>query len=58
MKKEIHPKDYRLVVFKDISNDEMILTKSCTKSRETIMFSDGKKISVQREVPTNAWQAA
>ena len=23
-----------------------------------IMFSDGKKISVQREVPTNAWQAA
>ena len=43
MKKEIHPKDYRLVVFKDISNDEMILTKSCTKSRETIMFTDGKE---------------
>ena len=43
MKKEIHPKDYILVVFKDISNDEMILTKSCTKSRETIMFTDGKE---------------
>ena len=43
MKKEIHPKDYRLVVFKDNSNDEMILTKSCTKSRETIMFTDGKE---------------
>ncbi len=43
MKKEIHPKDYRLVVFKDISNDEMILTKSCTKSRETIVFTDGKE---------------
>jgi large subunit ribosomal protein L31 len=42
MKKGIHPEDYRLVVFKDISNDEMFLTKSCTKSRETIMYTDGK----------------
>lgn len=43
MKKEIHPQDYRLVVFKDISNDEMVLTKSCTKSRETIVYTDGKE---------------
>ncbi len=43
MKKEIHPKDYRMVVFKDISNDEMFLTQSCTKSRETVIFSDGKE---------------
>jgi large subunit ribosomal protein L31 len=43
MKKGIHPEDYRLVVFKDISNDEMFLTKSCTKSRETIMYTDGKE---------------
>ena len=35
MKKEIHPQDYRMVVFKDISNDEMFLTRSCTKSRDT-----------------------
>ena len=43
MKKEINHKDYRMVVFKDISNDEMFLTQSCTKSRETVIFSDGKE---------------
>ena len=43
MKKEIHPADYRFVVVKDISNDEMFLTRSCTKSRDTIVFTDGKE---------------
>lgn len=43
MKKDLHPQDYRLVVFKDISNDEMFLTKSCTKTRETILFTDGNE---------------
>jgi len=43
MKKEIHPKEYRWVVFKDISNDEMILTRSCANSRETITWEDGKE---------------
>ncbi len=28
MKKGIHPENYRLVVFKDMSNGETILTKS------------------------------
>jgi len=43
MKKDLHPADYRMVVFKDISNDEMFLTRSCAKSRETITYSDGKE---------------
>ncbi len=43
MKKEIHPKEYRMVVFKDISNDEMFLTRSCAKSRETVVYSDGNE---------------
>jgi len=43
MKKDIHPQDYRLVVFKDISNDEMFLTRSCAKTRETITYTDGKE---------------
>ncbi|MBK9254748.1 MAG: type B 50S ribosomal protein L31 [Saprospiraceae bacterium] len=43
MKKDLHPKEYRMVVFKDISNDEMLLTRSCTKSRETITYTDGKE---------------
>ena len=43
MKKDLHPQDYRMVVFKDISNDEMILTRSCAKSRETVVYTDGKE---------------
>lgn len=36
MKKGIHPTDYRLVVFKDMSNDHTFITKSTVRSRETI----------------------
>ena len=36
MKKGIHPENYRLVVFKDISNDEIFITRSTAKSKETI----------------------
>ena len=41
MKKDIHPKDYRFVVFKDISNDYTFLTKSTVKTKETIVWEDG-----------------
>ncbi len=36
MKKEIHPKNYRLVAFKDISNGHVFITRSCAPSRENI----------------------
>lgn len=36
MKKDIHPKNYRLVAFKDMSNEVCFVTKSTTASRETI----------------------
>lgn len=36
MKKGIHPKNYRIVAFKDISNGHVFLTKSTAKTRETI----------------------
>lgn len=36
MKKDIHPKNYRLVVFKDMSNDYIFITKSTANSKETI----------------------
>lgn len=36
MKKEIHPENYRVVAFKDMSNDEVFLTKSTANTRETI----------------------
>ena len=43
MKNDIHPKAYRYVVFRDISNDEAILTKSCANSKETEVWTDGKE---------------
>ena len=36
MKKDIHPEDYRLVAFKDMSNDDVFITKSTASSNETI----------------------
>lgn len=43
MKAEIHPKDYRLVVFKDMSNDHAFLGKSTVATRETIKWEDGNE---------------
>lgn len=36
MKEGIHPKNYRLVAFKDMSNDEVTITKSAVSTKETI----------------------
>ncbi len=43
MRKDIHPKEYRQVVFKDISNDHMFMTRSTVATRETIVWEDGKE---------------
>ena len=36
MKKGIHPDNYRMVAFKDMSNEDVFLTKSTAESKETI----------------------
>lgn len=36
MKKDIHPENYRIVAFKDMSNDDVFLTKSTAVTNETI----------------------
>jgi large subunit ribosomal protein L31 len=41
MKKDLHPKGYRFVVFKDMSNGVTFLSKSTAQSRETIKYEDG-----------------
>jgi large subunit ribosomal protein L31 len=43
MKKDIHPKTYRMVVFKDISTDETFLTRSTANTRDTAVWEDGKE---------------
>ena len=44
MKSNIHPDNYRLVAFKDMSNDDVFITKSTVNSKETIEV-DGSKVS-------------
>jgi large subunit ribosomal protein L31 len=36
MKKGIHPVNYRIVAFKDMSNETLFLTRSTVHTRETI----------------------
>ena len=43
MKKEIHPDDYRLVVFQDVSCDYAFLTRSTVKTSDTIKWEDGNE---------------
>ncbi len=43
MKKGIHPENYRLVVFKDMSNDYAFLSRSATDTKETIKWEDGNE---------------
>lgn len=43
MKSEIHPKNYRMVVFKDISCDYAFLTRSCVDTKDTIKWEDGNE---------------
>jgi large subunit ribosomal protein L31 len=46
MKKDLHPKNYRLVVFKDMSNGIGFLSRSTAPSKETIVWEDGKEYPV------------
>jgi large subunit ribosomal protein L31 len=43
MRKGIHPEQYRLVVFKDMSNGHTFLTRSSAASKEMIKWEDGNE---------------
>ncbi|SMP15118.1 LSU ribosomal protein L31P [Muriicola jejuensis] len=36
MKKGIHPENYRMVAFKDMSNEDVFITKSTAETKETL----------------------
>ncbi len=46
MKDGIHPENYRLVVFKDMSNEYAFLGKSTINTKETIEWEDGNEYPV------------
>jgi large subunit ribosomal protein L31 len=41
MKKGIHPQDYRLIAFRDMSNGYTFVTRSTINTRETVTLDDG-----------------
>ena len=43
MKKDTHPKNYRLVVFKDMSNGDTFLARSTVNTKDTITMDDGNE---------------
>ena len=43
MKEGIHPDNYRLVVFKDMSNEYAFLGKSTANTSETVTWEDGNE---------------
>lgn len=43
MKKNIHPTNYRFVVFEDLNDGTRILTRSTVASDETIKWEDGNE---------------
>lgn len=53
MKKDIHPESYRLVVFKDMSNDKTFLTKSTVNTKDTIEL-DGVEYPLVKVEISNA----
>lgn len=46
MKKGLHPDNYRLVIFKDMSNGHSFLSRSTAQSKETAAWEDGNEYPV------------
>ncbi len=50
MKQGIHPDSYRLVAFKDMSNEDVFITKSTVNSKETIEIDGVEYPLVKMEI--------
>ena len=50
MKKGIHPENYRLVAFKDMSNEDVFITKSTADTRETIIHEGVEYPVIKMEI--------
>ena len=50
MRTGIHPDNYRLVAFKDMSNDDVFISKSTVNTKETIEFEGAEYPLVKLEI--------
>ena len=54
MKKGIHPENYRPVVFRDMSNGDMFLTRSTAKTNDTVEFEGETYPVVKVEISSSS----
>lgn len=54
MKKDLHPDNYRLVVFEDLNNGFKFLTRSTTASDEVVKWEDGNEYPLVKVHITSA----
>ena len=54
MKKGIHPENYRPVIFKDMSNGDMFLSRSTAKSNETEVFEGQEYPLIKIEISSTS----
>ena len=54
MKKDLHPENYRPVVFKDMSNGDMFLSRSTCKTSDTIEFEGETYPLVKLEISSTS----
>lgn len=50
MKKDTHPKDYRKVIFKDLTSGEQFLFGSCVETKEKGTFNGAEYSLVEVEI--------
>lgn len=54
MKKNTHPDNYRTVVFKDLSNDETFMTRSCANTRDKIEIDGTEYPLIKLEISSSS----
>ncbi|WP_010663371.1 type B 50S ribosomal protein L31 [Marinilabilia salmonicolor] len=54
MKKGIHPDNYRMVAFKDMSNGDTFITRSTVNTRETIEIDGTEYPLVKLEISSSS----
>lgn len=54
MKKDIHPENYRLVAFKDMSNDDTFICRSAAETRDTIEIDGVEYPLIKMEISSTS----
>lgn len=54
MRKDIHPDNYRLVAFKDMSNEDVFLTRSTADAKDTIEIDGVEYPLIKLEISSSS----